>query len=228
MSLLRVFALVNLAAFGLLSHAACSDDSPSTGGTGGEGPTPCAAGFLGDPKGEPQLQVFAWGADGANHDLSDGSTVDLIQPPQGGRVVYVSVRATNVSACGLTLTGGLRDPDSNQIRFDTRSIALHDTGDGWGEVTSGDLASYANVPVCHNLWTDKDIYDTPFTLEATLTDGEGNQATSSFSVVPTCAEPALLDECLCICEGGYTLDTVCGAGGAGGGGVGGAGGAGGA
>ena len=48
--------------------------------------------------------------------LADGGPLAILQPPQGGRVVFVGVRATNVDGCGLQLTGALRDETSRQVR----------------------------------------------------------------------------------------------------------------
>jgi hypothetical protein len=207
--------------------AACPGDdgdaTSTTSSTSSSVPPSCTLPFLGDDTKDPELELFYYGADLADHDLADGGEVHLIEPPQGGRVLFVGVRVINVDPCGVTLTGALRDPGTMQVRFDTRNLNLIDDGTGHGRSVTGDIASYANVPVCHNTWTDLDIYDTPFTLEVTLKDKRQRQTMKTITVVPTCAEPDKEVQCTCICDGDYVLGDACGGGGPGGGGVGGGG-----
>jgi hypothetical protein len=208
-----------------LPLSACPEDptdttTSSTDTSSSSGPG-CTLAYLGDSAKDIEVEAFYYGADETDHPIADGSNVDLVLPPQGGRVVFVGVRATNLDPCSATLTGALRDPDSNLVRFDTRTINLQPDAsmDGWGRSAPAELASYANVPVCHNTWLSKDIYGNAFTLEITLVDRDGKTITKTFTVTPSCAEPEYEAECLCICKGGYVLGEPCdGAGGAGGGG----------
>jgi len=219
-----------------LSAAGCPDDADDATGGGGAGPDPCTIGFLGDPSQPPAIEIFYFGADEGSHPIEEGAVLDLIEPPQGGRVVFVGARATNVDGCGALLTGTFRDTVSNQIRFDTRSVNLSPEGDGWGSVLVGDLAQYANIPACHNTWTDRSLYGEDFKLEVRLRDREERLASADFTITAQCTDksqregpaPNVLQECLCICEGGYVLGDVCEEGGGGAGGNGGNGGAGGA
>ena len=220
----------------LATTTACPDDPPDgTGGSGGEGPSPCNVGFLGDDTLAPELEVFFYGADELDHPVSDQTVLDMIEPPQGGRVIYVGARAKNVDGCGVLLTGTLRDPTTNQIRFDTRTANLLDEGDGWGSVQPGVLAAYSNIPACQNSWSEQTLYEDPYRLEVKLQDAGGRVAEASFDVRAQCTElsqarpsgPDVFDECTCICRAGYELGDTCeGGGGQGGGGQGGAGGGG--
>ena len=209
--------------------AACPDDdgdattAASTSSASSSSAPSCTLPFLGDETKDPEIELFYNGADLMDHPLADGGSIDIIEPPQGGRVLFVGVRVTNVDPCGVTLTGALRDPGTMQVRFDTRNLNLIDDGTGHGRSVTGDIASYANVPVCHNTWTDLDIYDTTFTLEVTLKDKRQRQTMKTISVVPSCAEPDKAVQCECICAGDYTLGDACGGGGPGGGGQGGSG-----
>lgn len=217
------FALATIALLG----AGCPEESDGTGtgGTGAGQPT-CDLPYLGDQAADPQLELIYYGADEMDHPLEDGGVVDLILPPQGGRVLFIGVRATNVDPCEAVLTGAMRDTDTQQVRFDTRTINLVADGDGWGKSATGDIASYANVPACHNTWTPKDIFGSDFQLEVVLKDRAGKEVQKTISARPSCAEPENEAECLCICQGGYVLGQECGEGGGGegGGGQGGAGG----
>src|SRR5215472_149449 len=58
--------------------------------------TTCGIPFLGDPSMPPAIQPIALGADGTSSPLSDGSTIALLFPPQGGRVIFVGAHATNI------------------------------------------------------------------------------------------------------------------------------------
>lgn len=212
------------ACFLALPLGACPDDTTdatsSSTDTSSSSGIACTLPYLGDASKDIELEAFYYGADDADHPITADGNVDLLLPPQGGRVVYVGVRATNLDPCAATLTGALRDPTSHQVRFDTRTVNLQadSSMDGWGRSAPAELASYANVPMCHNTWTSVDIYDSPFTLELSIVDADGKTAETTVSVVPSCAEPEFEAECLCICKGGYVLGDPCdtGAGGNGG------------
>jgi hypothetical protein len=202
--------------------AGCPDDAGDTTTTtsSSSGGPSCELPYLGDPAQDPVIELFYYGADELDHPCTAGGPIDIIEPPQGGRVLFVGVRATNIDPCGVQLGGTLRDTTTSQIRFDSRTINLADEGDGFGRSASGDIASYANIPVCHNTWSDKDIFDVPFRLEVELRDRNGKIAQHTLEVVPVCGEqePDKLAQCLCICDGDYVLGDPCdGAGGAGGG-----------
>jgi hypothetical protein len=201
----------------------CGDDAPTSASSGG-GTTPsCDRPYLGDATAEPTIELIYFGADELEHPLDEGAAVDLVLPPQGGRVLFLGVRATNVDPCEATLTGAMRDPGTMQVRFDTRTINLDDQGDGWGKSAAGDLASYANVPACHNTWTALDVFGSSFTLELILKDRGGKQASRTITAIPRCAEPQNEAECRCICHGGYVLGESCTEGGGSQGGAGGGG-----
>lgn len=213
----RLFVVVG---FGGVLLGGCPEPTPPGDGGGGGGPPGCELTYLGDSVAEIEMELVFSGGDAADHPLTDGAVIDLVLPPQGGRVLFVGVRATNLDPCEAELSGVLRDLDTQQVRFDTRTVNLTPDGSGWGRSASGDLSSYANIPVCHNTWLEKDAYENDFELEVNLKDREGKTAQVKLMVRPTCSEPAVYDECRCICRGGYVLGEMCasGQGGAGGGG----------
>ncbi len=65
------------------------------------------SGLAGD---EPEIEVTARNVDKVAETVNEGATVSLIEPPQGGRVIFVGVRVMNMNACGARITGVLRDP----------------------------------------------------------------------------------------------------------------------
>lgn len=225
----RAFALVMpLALVALLAGGGCPEEE-SPPNDDDDGPPACTLAFLGDESKDPSIELIYFGADQMDHPIVDGGDIDLIFPPQGGRVLFVGVRATDVDPCGVKLTGALRDTSTGQVRLDTRTVNLRADGSGYGASTPGDIASYANVPICPNQWTALDAYGSSFELEVSLSDARDRTVTKKLQVTPRCAEPANEAECLCICQGGYVLGQQCtdptGSGGGGaGGGAGGAGG----
>ncbi len=153
--------------------------------------------------------------DGTTVPIHDGDSVPMIFPPQGGRVLFVGVRATNVDPCALQLTGALRDETTQEVRLDSRTINLSPEGDGWGasatsaESLSAAIPNFSNVPVCPNEWSSTDLYGNSYGLEVTIKDRGGRMLTQKIQVTPECGEPENLAECLCICKAGYVLGETC-------------------
>ena len=141
----------------------------------------------------------------------DGGRLPIIQPPQGGRVVFAGARATNVDGCGLQLTGALRDETSRQVRFDMRTVNLVGTGDGWGATGTGDvsgiISNFANVAVCPNQWSTTDVDGHTYQLEVDVLDRGGRAAKAVLEVTPYCSEPASAAYCVCTCAAGYSGQT---------------------
>jgi hypothetical protein len=175
----------------------------------------CAAGFLGDPARPIDFEFRALRSDGTDNPLHEGDDVALILPPQGGRVVFLGVRATNLDGCAVTLTGAFRDETTKQAVFDKRTVNLNPTGDGWGtsgapsQTISAARDAYANVPLCPNQWASVDIFDREFVAEVTVEDRAKRKLVKSIKVTPRCAEPENKAECLCICKHGYILGERC-------------------
>jgi hypothetical protein len=194
-----------------LATAACS--SPARPDAGGE---PCPAGFLGDAAGAPDFEIQVLLADDTVATVQDGATVPMLLPPQGGRVVFVGVRATHVDGCALQLTGALRDLASGRVSVDSRTINLTSTGDGWGASAastasiSGAIASFSNIPTCPNGWSATDLFGRPYGLEVTIVDRTKKHLTKKILVTPECGQLENLGECMCLCKAGYVLGQACG------------------
>lgn len=184
------------------------------------GPADCAAGYLGDPSKDIQLELRALRADGTDVALNDGDDLAIVFPPQGGRVSFIGVRATNLNGCGVQVLGALRDLGSRQVRTDGRTVNLQKEPDGWGTTGQGTttniadsaaIGDYSNVPVCPNEWADVDIFDQTFELEVQVKDRSKKSATKVIKVTPRCSEPgAKATACRCLCKHGYVLGESCG------------------
>jgi hypothetical protein len=174
---------------------------------------PCATGFLGSASAAPSLEILAVQPDDSVAALADGGALALMLPPQGGRVVFVGARATNVDGCGLQLTGALRDETSRQVRVDSRTINLIATGGGWGAsgvgVLAGNISSFSNIAACPNQWSTTDVFGHDYLLEVSIEDRGGRTAARSIHVTPYCGEPASAAECACVCSAGYVLGQDC-------------------
>lgn len=190
---------------------AAGDGGSGGAGAGGGGSSGCALPYLGDPQKAPELSLLVRGVDGVSVPLVDGASVPLVTPPQGGKVVFLGVRATNLSPCSVTLTGSIRDPASQQLRLDGRVVNLVAAADGWGVSADSNISTFANVPVCPNQWASMDIPDKDFELTVELVDRDKRMVSKTVKARPTCAEtdPELAKECACTCKKDYVLGQVC-------------------
>ncbi len=216
---MQLRALAVVAVFGVSAGAvACSprtDEHPSDAGSDvTDEMSACTVGVFGDPNAAIDFQITAPG-DTADRVLNEGDTIGIALPPQGGRVIFLGVRATNIDGCGVQLSGALRDEATSQVRLDARTVNLVRGSDAWG--TSGiqgvspssQLANYANVPVCPNQWASTDVFDKPFKIEVTLEDRRGRKATKSVHVTPKCVDDIQYSRCQCICLKDYKLGSSC-------------------
>jgi hypothetical protein len=182
-------------------------------------PDGCPVGFLGGAGGAPDFDIQVLQADDTVAIVKDGGAVPMLLPPQGGRVIFAGVRATNIDGCALQVTGVLRDLTTQRVTFESRTINLTSTGDGWGASAvsaaslSAAISSFSNIPVCPNQWSATDVYGHAYGLEVTIRDREKRELTKKIEVTPECGQPANLGECLCICRAGYVLGQACGDGG---------------
>jgi hypothetical protein len=161
--------------------------------------------------------VIVQNPDGTATEVHDGDRVPLVKPPQGGRVLFAGVRVRNIDGCSAHISGALHDPIGGANEPENRTLNLTKLDGGLVGSVDVDSSSYSNIPVCPNNWAKQDLYEKPFPLTVTVTDRKGRVASATFTVTPFCAEPALRDECLCICKQGYSTDVGCADGGVDGG-----------
>jgi hypothetical protein len=191
----------------MLATAACSSPAPPPPPP--PPPTKCPGLFVGDATKSTALELIGLGPNMNAVPIDDGSMVTLAFPPQGGRVIFAGVRATNLDPCAVQLGGVVRDETTKQVRLDSRTVNLKPTGDGWAASDPTDISTFANVPVCPNEWSKTNLYGTEYELEVDLTDSKNNTTSKIIKVIPECAEPAHAADCLCICMGGYMLGQSC-------------------
>lgn len=203
--------LLTLAALGLFA-AACGPETEPPPPDAGPGPG-CELVYLGSADREPEMAIKLLGPDGHAALVPEGASepvpAPLILPPQGGRVLFAGVRATNLDPCGVKITGSVDDPETGQTRLDVRSVNLQPEPDGWGASLDADISSFSNVPLCPNQWSDADLFGSEFLLTVSLQDRAGRRASKSLRIEPQCAEPEFEAECRCICKAGYVLGEPC-------------------
>jgi hypothetical protein len=212
----------------------CPDETSTSGGGGdGAGPPSCTDPIFGDPTADPEIEAFFLDVNEADVFITDGATLDVVEPPQGGRVTFVGARVKNMSPCGMFITAEIKDPISGAVRFDGRNPKMVDDGQGFLTIQSGEIGNYSNIPLCPNNWAESDVFSGEWDLTVTMRAGD-REAKKTYKVGLQCTDKTLadnglnpppgvvLDACLCSCSEGYILGDTCeGGGGAGGGGAGG-------
>jgi hypothetical protein len=194
-----------IVAIGAVALTACPEDTPPP-------VEACTLAFIGDKSKPVQLEITARDVAGKAVPVKEGDDVPMIYPPQGGRVVFVGARVTNIDPCAMKLSGAIRDPTTAQVRIDNRTVNLVPGSDGFGTTLDVDISTFSNVPVCPNQWASDDVFDKPYELQVTVLDRGGRTATQKVKVVPRCAEPERAAECRCICRKDYMLGQACDAG----------------
>jgi hypothetical protein len=139
------------------------------------------------------------------------NAIPLIEPPQGGYVVFVGVRAKNLDGCPVTIQGAIRDVcDHSVVGLDMRMVSLEPTSDGWGEPKQpSTITNYANIPMCPATADIRNVQGEPYELMVTLQDKTGRMVKTSTVVTPFCADPAMLDTCNCQCAKQAILGATC-------------------
>ena len=189
----------------------CPDDPPDPPPTdaGTDALPPCKYDYLGDPDLPVEMKPIVMAADETSSPLEPNAMVPLVFPPQGGRVIFIGARATNLFPCGVSLEGRVRDKNTKQVRLDGRTMNFKPGPDGWGGSVDGDLSTFSNVPICPNQWASYDAYDQAFELELEIEDRAGKTASVKLDATLFCGEPDKEEGCKCICDDDYTTDKIC-------------------
>lgn len=162
---------------------------------------------VGDPSAPAQLEIVNLDANLEVVKTTPNAPVPLVAPPQGGWIVFLGARATNLDGCRVNLTTSFRDvPDGPIIQVDRRPTQLDDTGDGWA-ITRTSMAG--NLPICPQLTATRNLHDEPYEITVTLEDAYGQRASQSMVIVPVCPNPDATGRCLCECDQHYVVGGPC-------------------
>jgi hypothetical protein len=154
------------------------------------------------------LELLARRADGSTFVVEDGGEVPLVLPPQGGRVLFIGVRAKSFPACGVQLSGVLRDEPTGQITLESRTVNLEPRDGDWAGSVDALPDTFSNLPVCPNSWSSRDAFGEPYELTISLSTEAGDVVSKTVHVTPVCSADD--PECTCICDADYVLGDVCG------------------
>ncbi|HKU43240.1 MAG TPA: hypothetical protein VJR89_34000 [Polyangiales bacterium] len=167
--------------------------------------------FVGDVAKPIEFEVVHRTADGECLATEELGEVPLIQPPQGGKVMFVGVRARNLDGCGLTLATALVEPETGAvISLERRPVTLELGDNGWmSPERPKEASNYSNLPACPRADLTRSITGEPYELRVNITDKEGRKASTSMQVIPTCGEPNRAALCECECSKDYRLGHQC-------------------
>jgi len=176
----------------------------------------CAEKFDGPPEIEPAELVFSAGGEPMLRPIRDGDTVQLLQPVQGGYVLYVGALGRHWSTTTTSLLGELRRsqaPDGTPLAepggvmySDERSVKVEPfVSLSSTQRSMPDPNEVANIPGCPNP-LDVDVVDNPLFLVLTYKDATGRSVQAVRSVVPRCTQSDAMERsnCICQCLAGYT------------------------
>jgi len=162
---------------------------------------------IGDMSAAPEVEIMHLDAQSAVVQTQAMAQVPLIPPPQGGWIVLLGARATNVDGCRVDLTTSFRDgPGAAVLKVDRRPTLLDDTGDGWGTTRPTEAG---NLPICPQATAARDLHDEAYEVTVALEDAYGQQASRSIVIVPTCPAQDPTGRCRCECARGYVVGGPC-------------------
>lgn len=160
---------------------------------------------IGDLSLPAEIQIIHQDANGSVFETQPMAQVPLTPPPQGGWIVLLGVRAKNIDGCQATLTTALVDACDNQvIQIDRRPTHLEAGADGWGQSSA---TTFGNLPVCPQVTATRDLYNVPYIVKVSVEDADGQKASASLTVVPTC--PTDDPSCACECDRDYVVGNEC-------------------
>jgi len=177
----------------------------ASGCSGDDGPPPKSC-PIGDLTAAAELQIVNLGADLTTISTTqDSDKVPLVAPPQGGWIVLIGARARNLDGCQVTLTTALVDAcDGTILNLDVRPTVLDAGADGWG---TSSVTTFGNLPVCPTLTSTRDLNGQPYIVQVAIEDVNGQKASTSMTIVPTCgSDPS---RCSCECAQDYQTGQVC-------------------
>jgi hypothetical protein len=167
--------------------------------------------FVGDVSKPLEFDVVYRTAEGELKSTEDRSEVPLIQPPQGGKVLFVGIRARNINGCGVTLATALCEPEGGEVlSLERRPVTLELAADGWMiPERPSEASNYSNLPACPRADLTRSVANELYELRVSITDRDGRKAGTSLQVIPTCGEPERSELCECECSKDYKLGRSC-------------------
>jgi hypothetical protein len=158
-----------------------------------------------------EIEVVYRTADGQLRTAAEMEEIPLLQPPQGGKVLFIGVRARNAEGCTLTITTALVDRESGAVvALERRPILLEPDSRGWIQPAQPEaIINYSNLPACPRASLDRSIEGEIYHLRVAVEDRRERRAEATLRIVPRCGEPELSSRCQCECSRDYVLGSSC-------------------
>lgn len=169
--------------------------------------------FVGDESLPVEIEPVFLDENNVVQPLSDGDPVPLILPPQGGKVMFIGVRARNLDGCPIQLTTSITDICGNQVlTVDDRPVELKERDGVLVPLPPADfqigIADFSNISSCPNRRLVRDMHGHPYRLSIAVRDKQARTATTSLMITPYCAEGEL-EKCLCECDTAFNVAPGC-------------------
>ncbi len=166
---------------------------------------------LSDAAPTPIIELLYRSADGEAIIVTDGAAVALTEPPQGGLVLLVGMRAKNLVGPHVDITASIRDTVDNQVlSLEQRPITVEADSAGWlVPVDASSFINWSNLPACPIAAATRDLHGQPYLLRVGVVDERGAMAEARLPIVPTCASGPDGDRCRCLCDADYVLGSGC-------------------
>jgi hypothetical protein len=157
--------------------------------------------FVGDASRPVELKVVHRDENAMIVETAPGARVPLIQPPQGGKVLFIGARARNLDGCPAHVRASLYDPSTNAVAFqEARDVILKATSDGWLEPDlPNEVDNYANIAVCPPPNPARNVDGERYRLELEISDDKARTQATTLDIIPYCGEAAIVDRCHCEC-----------------------------
>lgn len=178
----------------------------------------CGEKFAGLPEIVPAELSFGHDGEAVLRPIRDGDTVQLLQPVQGGFVLYVGAFGRHLSLKSASLLGELRRSQAADgtplaepggvMYSDERSVRIEVFSSEQGtHRVMPDPNEVANIPGCPNP-LDVDVVDNPLFLVLTYKDATGRSVQAVRSIVPRCTQSDAQSRATCVCQclAGYTTE----------------------
>jgi hypothetical protein len=134
--------------------------------------------------------------------LGDGDPLDLVQPPQGGDVVFVGALVRGLSDPSVQLAGRLLDAGGAELFHDARTVTFAPSPSD-PQVMQPDLRSYlnvANITVCP-AQSAVSFDGLAVTLEVTVTElVSGRTGSGRRALTLACRQSDATAKALCACQ----------------------------
>jgi hypothetical protein len=139
--------------------------------------------------------------------LSDGDPVDLVEPPQGGHVVFIGPKVQNLTTDAIDLRVRFRRPGGAIIQEERRTVLMVPAEPGFMQPDLRSQSQVGQPALCPD-YDREDILGQELVLEVEVLPLFALHAVTVVAkrrVVPTCDRASDVTLCKCECTADYVL-----------------------